>query len=188
MGVYSNLSRPRHARTTSMKFLLRLANVATTSYRSYYAFTTLLLRPGSAILPTTLFFKYVQSSSPSFSSMKTLLRSYHTLQVSTTLLLRPTNSYCVHHCFQRRSKNVAECEGVIIACSSNYGSGESMHRRLTRVFTAHTQSMDEDKESDQFLNLKLHMDMSGWAFKGGFFTNAEIKSLLISKILVLIAN
>ena len=86
-------------------------------------------------------------------SVKTFLRSYYVLQVSNKLLttsVRPTSSYCVHHRFQGRSKNVAECERVIIACCNNYGSGESVHRRLTTVFTAHTQSMDEDKESDQY--------------------------------------
>ena len=42
--------------------------------------------------------------------MKTLLRSKYFLQVSTTLLLRPTSSYCVHQFFQGHSKNVAESE------------------------------------------------------------------------------
>ena len=32
--------------------------------------------------------------------MKTLLRSYYVLQVSTTLLLRPTSSYDIHHFFK----------------------------------------------------------------------------------------
>ena len=33
------------------------------------------------------------------------------LLVSSTLILRPTSSYCVHQIFQGRTKNVAECEG-----------------------------------------------------------------------------
>ena len=36
------------------------------------------------------------------------------LSVSTTLLLRPTSSYCVHPIFQGHCKYVAECEGGII--------------------------------------------------------------------------
>ena len=36
------------------------------------------------------------------------------ISVSTTLLLRPTSSYCVHSIFQGRSTYVAECEGGII--------------------------------------------------------------------------
>ena len=36
------------------------------------------------------------------------------LSVFTTLLLRPTSSYCVHPIFQGHSKYVAECDGGIM--------------------------------------------------------------------------
>ena len=82
-----------------MKFLLRLAYVATTSMpfllRLYYVLTTSWL----SLVLTTLF-EHVNNSTTSFKSMKTFLGSYYVLQVSTTLLLRPTSPYCVHLFFK----------------------------------------------------------------------------------------
>ena len=59
-----------------------------------------LIRPR----PHCAFFEQAQSSTTSFTSMKTILRSM--------LLLRPISSYCVQPFFQRRNKNATEREGI----------------------------------------------------------------------------
>ena len=85
----------------------------TTCLRCHYVHTMPLLCYYCVLIlphPHYASFFNVQSSTTSFTSMKTLLRSKYFLQVSTTLLLNPTSSYCIHQFFQGRSKNMAEGE------------------------------------------------------------------------------
>ena len=101
---FSSMPRSHHVNevltTTCLRCNYVHAVLTTSLLRSY----CVLARP---------FFEHVQNSTTSFKSMKTLLGSYYIYvqQVSTTLLLRPTSSYCVHLFFQGRRKNVAQCEG-----------------------------------------------------------------------------
>ena len=55
----------------------------------------------------------------------------------------------------------------IITLLSNNGSGEHAQTRQS-LRRLHTQSMDVDKDPDQNVDVAL-LDMSAWAFKGGFW-------------------
>ena len=99
MRAQSNLSRPCHACTTAIKFLLRLAYVDITS--------TPLLRSKYFLTPQRPHYAFLTCS-----------KFDHVLHVHedlTTLLLRLTSFYYAPSTsfksfFQGRSKNVAECE------------------------------------------------------------------------------
>ena len=154
MRAKINLSRPCHARITSMKILLWLAYVATTSMpfllRHYYILTASWL---SHVLTTPFWtcskFDHVIHVHEDLTTL---------LSVSKTHLLRPTSSYCVHPIFQGSSKNAAECEGGITHLLHVTAKARTNIRICTvlshkSLHCSLTQNMDVDKYSDQIIGL-----------------------------------